>query len=85
MAKKPHPADLADLAAIDKAPLFTIWLKMGQGSPLRFEQPSLKEAIRAAVALEAQHRPKRALVYAVNEGLSYVVPRALFDQIAGSL
>lgn len=79
MKKKPHPADLAELAMIAKATSFSVFLKMGQGTPLKFERATLAEAVKIALALEAQNKPKRSLVYGIFEGASYVVPRAMVE------
>ena len=76
MAKKPHPADLADRAAIASATGFITSIFLGTGQYAKIEAETLALARRNAMLLEDQHRNgRKAMIYALlPEGRQVLVP-----------
>lgn len=72
--KKPHPADIATRAAIAMATEFTVYQYRHRA---RFVHPGHKTLRNAAIAadqVEAAHKGRPALIYAIIDGISHPVP-----------
>jgi hypothetical protein len=67
MARKPHPADIANAAIIASAVRFDLALFLGVGRYAKASADTLADARRAAERLTADHpNGRRALIYAVD-------------------
>jgi hypothetical protein len=67
MARKPHPADLANAAVIANAVRFDLALFLGVGRYARASAPTLADARHEAKRLAALHsNGRRALIYAID-------------------
>ncbi len=67
MARKPHPADLANAAVIANAVRFDLALFLGVGRYARASAETLADARREAKRLAALHsNGRRALIYAID-------------------
>jgi hypothetical protein len=77
MARKRHPADLADDRRIAAAGAFVVAFRKSPHERYRVEAGTLAEARRAAAALDAEHGRfgRRAIIYAITpEGVQLAVP-----------
>src|SRR5688572_20852482 len=69
MARKPHPADIANAAIIANATRFDLALFLGVGRYARTSAATLADARREAARLTADHpNGRRALIYAIDAG-----------------
>jgi hypothetical protein len=69
MARKPHPADIANAAIIANATRFDLALFLGVGRYARASAATLADARREAARLTADHpNGRRALIYAIDAG-----------------
>jgi len=67
MARKPHPADLANAAVIANAVRFDLALFLGVGRYARGSAPTLADARHEAKRLDALHsNGRRTLIYAID-------------------
>ena len=77
MARRRHPADIADDRRIAAATAFVTAFRKSPGERYRVESGSLAEARAAAAALNAAHGKfgRRAMIYAITpEGAQLAVP-----------
>jgi hypothetical protein len=81
MAKKQHPADAADIAAVATAVSFNAHLRLSPTKKINEPAATLIEAVRKAGEIKAAHPGRNVLIYAITPtGASVPVPFAMQDE-----
>lgn len=81
MAKKQHPADAADIAAVAAAVSFNAHLRLSPTKKINEPADTLIEAIRKAEEIKAAHPGRNVLIYAITPaGASVPVPFSMQDE-----
>jgi hypothetical protein len=81
MAKKPHPADQAEIDKIAAATHFAVHLRAGPFDKITKDAATLEDAIRIADAMGTTPDGRRAMVYAITpEGRAALVPATRIEQ-----
>lgn len=74
MAKKVHPAEIDARRRIADATAFSVYMYFHRARYVSQDFASMAAAADHADALEAQHAPKKALIYADCAGVRLPVP-----------
>lgn len=78
MAKKAHPADLADIEAVGTATHFNVHLRRSPTSKINHEAATLAEAVAFADQIKAKNPGRNVLVYAITPtGATVPVPQMM--------
>jgi len=76
MARKPHPADIADREQIAQAVSFTAFLRRSPFDKIVHQHHCLADAVADAAAIRAANPGRDCLVYAITAtGASIPVPK----------
>lgn len=81
MAKKQHPADAADIAAVVAAVSFNAHLRLSPTKKINEPADTLIEAVQKADVIKAAHPGRNVLIYAITPaGVSVPVPFSMQDE-----